>query len=158
MREPEGASDEEGIGSEGRHRGRNAHREALLVHVGDSRAYRWRAGILELLTEDHSLVAEQIRMGVLTEEEAEHSPMRHVITRSVWTRRAVAPEVRVLALEPGDVLLLCTDGLTRELPDAALGVLLRRGGSLAERGESLLGAALGAGGRDNVTVLLLEVQ
>ena len=132
-------------------------REAVLVHVGDSRAYRWRAGVLAPLTEDHSLVAEQVRMGVLREDEAARSPMRSVITRSVGTRRSVAPEVQVLEVWPGDVLLLCTDGLTRELPDAALGVLLGRGGSLAERSEALMAAALGAGGRDNVTVLLVEL-
>ena len=140
------------------HRSGNAKREAMLVHVGDSRAYRWRAGVLQLLTEDHSLVAEQVRMGVLTEGAAAHSPMQNVITRSVGTRRSVVPEVQVLGVEPGDVLLLCTDGLTRELPDMAMAVLLARGGSLEEQSAALVDAALAAGGRDNVTVLLVELR
>ena len=137
--------------------GKGGQREAVLVHVGDSRAYRWRRGQLLCLTEDHSLVAEQMRMGVLTGEEATRSPMRHVITRSVGTRRSVQPEVQVLPAEPGDLLLLCTDGLTRELPDAALAVLLGRAGTLTGRAQSLVDAALRTGGRDNVTVLLVEV-
>ncbi len=133
---------------------------AILAHVGDSRAYVWRAGVLTCCTKDHSLVAEQLRMGVLTSEEAERSPMRNVITRSVGSRRAVAPEIQPLALEPGDTVLLCTDGLTRELPDAAIAVLLQRGAMLplSERNESLVEAALRAGGRDNVTSLLIEVR
>ncbi len=137
--------------------GHGGQREAALVHVGDSRAYRWRRGQLARLTEDHSLVAEQIRMGVLTGEEASRSPLRHVITRSVGTRRSVQPEVQVLSVEPGDLLLLCTDGLTRELPDAAIAILLERAGSPAERAQALVDAALRAGGHDNVTMLLVEV-
>ena len=135
--------------------GGSGQRDAVLVHVGDSRAYRWRRGQLRRLTEDHSLVAEQLRMGVLTGEEAVRSPLRHVITRSVGTRRSVQPEVQVLSVEPGDRLLLCTDGLTRELPDAALAVLLERGGDPAACAEALLEAALRAGGHDNITVLLV---
>ena len=129
-----------------------------VAHVGDSRCYRWRQGALTRLTEDHALIAEQVRMGVLTEEQAARSPMRNVITRAVGTRRSVLPEVRMLAAEPGDVFLLCTDGLTREVPDAALGVLLGRAGSLEERNAGLVEAALRAGGRDNVTALLVEVS
>jgi serine/threonine protein phosphatase PrpC len=128
-----------------------------VVHVGDSRCYRRRAGELLRCTEDHSLIAEQVRMGVLTEEQAAESPMRNVITRAVGTKRSVTPEVRELAVEAGDVFLLCSDGLTRELPDAAIGVVLGRDGSLEERVTGLVDAALRAGGRDNVTCLLVEV-
>ncbi len=126
-----------------------------IVHVGDSRCYRWRSGELTRCTEDHSLIAEQVRMGVLTEEQAAESPMRNVITRAVGTKRTVEPEVGEFAVEAGDVFLLCSDGLTRELPDAAIGVLLGRGGSLEERNASLIEAALKAGGRDNITCVLI---
>ena len=128
----------------------------MVAHVGDSRAYRLRRGVLDRLTEDHSLIAEQMRMGVLTGEGAVHSPMQHVITRSVGTRRQVQPEIQVLPVESGDRLLLCTDGLTRELPDAALAILLERAGSPEQRVEALVEAAVRAGGRDNVTALLVE--
>ncbi len=128
-----------------------------IVHVGDSRCYRWRRGGLLRCTEDHSLIAEQMRMGVLTEEQAAESPMRNVITRAVGTKRSVVPEVRELAVEAGDVFLLCSDGLTRELPDAAIRVVLGRAGSLEERVAALLDAALRAGGGDNVTCLLVQV-
>ncbi len=128
-----------------------------VVHVGDSRCYRLRGGELCRCTEDHSLVAEQLRMGILNEEQAERSPMRHVITRAVGTRRSVLPEVQALGAEPGDLFLLCSDGLTRELGDVAIEQILRRQESLASRKESLLRAANEAGGRDNITVLLLEI-
>ena len=131
-------------------------REVAVVHVGDSRCYLLRAGTLVRCTEDHSLVAEQLRMGVITEEQAARSPLRHVITRAVGTRRSVAPDVRTLEVKAGDVFLLCSDGLTRELPDAAIGVLLGRAGTVDERVSALMRAALRAGGRDNVTALLVE--
>ncbi len=140
-----------GLLTHGRH-------EVAVVHIGDSRCYRWRGGELERCTEDHSLMAEQLRMGVLTEEETLQSPMRNVITRAVGTRPTVEPEVQVLPVETGDVFLLCSDGLTRELPDAQIAeVLGREGQSLEERNTALLQAALAAGGRDNITTLLLEV-
>lgn len=129
-----------------------------IAHVGDSRCYLLRAGELVRCTEDHSLVAEQMRMGVLSEEAAASAPLRHVITRALGTRRSVEPELRTMPVEPGDLFLLCSDGLTRELPDAAIAVLLRRSAaSLEARSEQLVQAALGAGGRDNVTALLVEV-
>lgn len=131
--------------------------EWRLVHVGDSRCYRWRAGTLSRETEDHSLVAEQLRMGVIDEEQAALSPMRNIITRSVGTRRSVDPEIQTLFAEPGDVLLLCSDGLTRELSDEGIAALLAGSLSLEERNAALLNAALGAGGRDNITSLLIEI-
>ena len=130
-----------------------------VAHVGDSRCYLFRAGELMRCTEDHSLVAEQLRMGVLTEDAAATAPLRHVITRSLGTRRTVEPEVRTLQAEPGDIFLLCSDGLTRELPDEAIAVVLRRAGSSLEaRADALMQAALHGGGRDNVTCMLVAVQ
>ena len=141
----------------GKRRGEDGRGQGVAIaHVGDSRCYRWRRGALMRCTDDHSLVAEQLRMGVVTEEQAACSPMRSVITRAVGTRRSVAAEVRELTVEPGDVFLLCSDGLTRELPEAAIAVLLARAGSLEERNASLVEAAERAGGRDNVTCLLVQ--
>ena len=133
-------------------------RGLLLVHVGDSRCYRLRGGNFECLTADHSFVAEQVRLGVLTEAEAARSPMRHVITRAIGTRDAVEPEIRELEGEPGDLHLLCSDGLTRELPDEKIAELLAREAPLADRNQALLEAALKAGGRDNITAILVEVR
>jgi len=131
--------------------------EVAVVHVGDSRCYRWRRGRLTRCTEDHSLINEQIRMGVINEEQAARSPMRNVITRAVGTRRSVMPEIQTLAVEPGDVFLLCSDGLTRELPDTALEILLGRSHALEEQNTSLVEAANRAGGRDNITSMLIEI-
>ena len=136
----------------------NGQDEVAIVHVGDSRCYRWRGGALACCTQDHSLIAEQVRMGVLTEREASQSPMRNVITRAVGTRPSVEPEIQMLPVAPGDVFLLCSDGLTRELPDAQIAaVLASEGQSLQQKNAALLQAALAAGGRDNITTLLLEV-
>jgi serine/threonine protein phosphatase PrpC len=137
----------------GRGRGRLA-----VAHVGDSRCYLFRVGELMRCTEDHSLVAEQLRLGVLTEDAAASAPLGHVITRALGTQRVVEPEVRTLPVDAGDLFLLCSDGLTRELPDAAIAVLLGRAGmALEARAEALVQAALESGGRDNVTCLLVAV-
>jgi serine/threonine protein phosphatase PrpC len=136
--------------------------EAAVVHVGDSRCYRWQSGVheqgvLTQCTEDHSLIAEQLRMGLLTERQAATSPMRHVITRAVGLGKTVETTVLMLEVVQGDVFLLCSDGLTRELEDAAIAAVLRGPGSLEMRNQALVTAALAAGGRDNVTSMLVEV-
>ena len=129
-----------------------------VAHVGDSRCYLFRAGELMRCTEDHSLVAEQLRLGVLTEDAAASAPLGHVITRALGTQRVVEPEVRTLQADPGDLFLLCSDGLTRELPDAAIAVLLARTAETLEtHAEALVEAALQGGGRDNVTCMLVAV-
>ena len=124
--------------------------EFVLVQVGGSRCYRWRAC-------DHSFVAEQLRMGLMSDGEAACSPMRHVLTRAVGTQKTVDTEVQTVAAQPGDVFLLCSDGLTREVPDEGIAALLGRELPLGERNRLLIEAALEAGGRDNVTAMLLEV-
>ncbi len=135
-----------------------AEREFVLAHVGDSRCYRFRCGVLQALTEDHSLVAEQLRMGVIGQEEAARSPMRNVITRALGTRPTVEPDLCLIDAEPGDLLLLCTDGLTREVPKAKLAALLADTLPLEGRADRLIQAALVAGGRDNVTVVLVQME
>jgi serine/threonine protein phosphatase PrpC len=129
-----------------------------LAHVGDSRCYRLRRGVLHLLTEDHSLVEEQVRAGRLSRVEAAASPIRNIITRAVGSEAVVEPEVAAHATRPGDVYLLATDGLTRELEDAQIVRILRKalpGAALEAACQALIDAANESGGRDNTTVLLI---
>jgi PPM family protein phosphatase len=132
---------------------------AWVVHVGDSRCYLYRKGGLERLTRDHSLVEEQVRSGRMTREQARRSPMQNVITRAVGTRAEVAPEVREVALAHGDIFLLVSDGLTREVGDAAIEHMLREGAGgpdLAVVCQQLIAAANEHGGHDNITCLLVR--
>lgn len=131
---------------------------AWVFNVGDSRCYRLRQGQLEQVTLDHSLVEEQVRMGRMTPAEAHRSPLKNVITRALGTQCRVTPDVFGLETEPGDIFLLCTDGLTRELTDEAIAALLGSGDALEEQCARLVGAAKKAGGHDNITCLLVRAQ
>lgn len=133
-------------------------RHAWMVNVGDSRGYRMHNDELEQITVDHSLVEEQVRMGRLDPVEALHSPLRNVITRALGTQSSVTPDIFEFEIEPGDVFLLCSDGLTRELSDAFIESLLRVGAPLNELCSRLVAAANEAGGHDNVTCLLVRVD
>jgi len=129
---------------------------ALIGHVGDSRCYLFRKGKLIRKTLDHSLVDEQVRLGQLTQDEADHSPLRNVITRAIGTQNSVAADIGELDLRPGDILLLCSDGLTRELPDDNIALLLKEEGDLDELCSRLVNAAKAAGGHDNITAVLVR--
>jgi PPM family protein phosphatase len=133
-------------------------REISIAHVGDSRAYRLRDGVLERLTEDHSLVDELLRQGRLTPEEALEHPQRSVITRALGPEGVVEVDTRSYSARDGDVYLLCSDGLTTMLSEDRLAELLLAHASLREAGEALIAAANEAGGRDNITVVLLRVE
>ncbi len=129
-----------------------------VVNVGDSRCYRLRGRRLEVCTQDHSLIEEQVRMGRMSRAEAARSPLRHIITRALGTQRQVTPDLFELEPEPGDLYLLCSDGLTRELKDEEIAAILDTGGSLEERCRALVQAANRAGGQDNITCLLLAAS
>ena len=139
---------------------------AWVLNVGDSRCYRLRRSRLEQLTLDHSLVEEQVRMGRMTPAEARRSPLKNVITRALGTQGRVTPDVFPLEAEPGDLFLLCTDGLTRELSDQAIATLLSRDKPLDQQLDQplevlcarLIEAANRAGGHDNITCLLVRAQ
>jgi PPM family protein phosphatase len=133
-------------------------RDISIAHVGDSRAYRLRAGELLRLTEDHSLVDELLRQGRLTPEEALEHPQRSVITRALGPEGFVEVDTRSYSVQDGDVYLLCSDGLTTMVPEPRLAELLLAHESLHDAGEALIAAANEAGGRDNITVLLLRVE
>ncbi len=128
-----------------------------IVQVGDSRAYRMRAGVLEQLTEDHSLVAELVRSGRLTREEAALHPQRAVITRALGTDPTVAADVITIDAKSGDVLLLCTDGLTTMVGDGAIEHTLLESKDAQTAARALVRAANQAGGDDNISVVVFEV-
>ena len=127
-------------------------------HVGDSRAYRIRDDVLEQLTPDHSLVGELVRAGRLTTEEAEQHPHRSVITRAVGTEPIVDVHTETFAALPGDLYLICSDGLTDLVRDERVVELITSAaGDLESAVQSLVDAANSAGGVDNITVVLFEI-
>ncbi|SEB65803.1 Stp1/IreP family PP2C-type Ser/Thr phosphatase [Terriglobus roseus] len=128
------------------------------ANVGDSRCYRLRDRELCLLTEDHSYVDEQVRLGLLTPEQALRSPLRNIITRAVGSHDEVRPDMAAHDAHPGDLYLLCSDGLTRELEEEQIGALLIAGGQdLHACAASLVRMANESGGSDNITVILVRV-
>ena len=131
--------------------------EVSLAHVGDSRAYRLRGGELEQLTRDHSLVAELERSGQITPEAAEHHPQRSIITRALGPEPEVEVDTYTLAGRPGDLFLICSDGLTSMISDDEVGSILRSAGSLDEAAAELVRAANQSGGKDNITVILFRL-
>lgn len=129
-----------------------------IGHVGDSRAYRLRGGDLEQLTDDHSLVADLVRGGRLTPEEADVHPQRSVITRALGTDPEVDVDAFTFEAEPGDVILLCSDGLTTMLTDEEIVAIVGEAKSLEHAAKQLVKAANRRGGEDNVTVVLFAFE
>ncbi len=127
-------------------------------HVGDSRAYRVRDGNLEQLTQDHSLVADLVRSGRLTPQEAEIHPQRSVITRALGTDAAVVVDSFSALAQPGDVFLLCSDGLTTMVDEGTLVATIAGTPDLDAAARSLVAAANARGGEDNVTVVLFALE
>jgi PPM family protein phosphatase len=132
--------------------------KGLVAHVGDSRLYLLRDGRVSALTEDHSFRAEVVRSGVMTAAEAAKSPHGHLLTRAVGVAPSVQPDVLAFDVLPGDVYLLCSDGLHDALGDGALLAEAVRAPSLAQATAALVQAALEGGGRDNVTAILLRTR
>ena len=130
----------------------------VIGHVGDSRAYRLRGGRLEQLTDDHSLVADLVRSGRISPEEADTHPQRSVITRALGTDPEVDVDSHAVEAEPGDVYLLCSDGLTTMVTDEEILEIIGRAKSLEHAGKDLVKAANRRGGEDNVTVVLFAVE
>ncbi len=132
--------------------------EVGLAHVGDSRAYLFRDGRLKLLTSDHSLVEELRRSGRLTDEQAEDHPQRSIITRALGPEREVEVDTMTYRARPGDVYLLCSDGLTTMLREERIEAVLADAPSLDEAAERLVTEANDAGGRDNITVVAFRLE
>ena len=133
-------------------------RRVVVFNVGDSRCYRMRNSTLIQISQDHSLVEEQVRMGRITHAEALRSPLRNVITRALGTESSVEPDLFELEAEVGDLFLLCSDGLTGELPDPLIESMLAADLSLNELCTRLVDAANRAGGHDNITCLLVRAE
>jgi serine/threonine protein phosphatase PrpC len=130
-----------------------------VAHVGDSRCYRVRDGELERLTDDHSLVGDLVRLGKLTEEQAETHPQRSVITRALGPEPNVMVDVEEFGARAGDLFMVCSDGLTAMVREDKLKPLLvGHTGSLDQLGHDLIAAANAAGGRDNITVVLFTLE
>jgi len=129
-----------------------------IGHVGDSRAYLLRDGTLEQLTTDHSLVAELVESGVLTPEEAERHPQRSAITRALGTEPTVEVDAFTVQAEPGDLFLVCSDGLSVMISDDAVSSAIETADRDPERAaDALVAAANARGGEDNITVVLFEI-
>jgi protein phosphatase len=129
-----------------------------VVHVGDSRVYLLRSGLLQQLTSDHSLVAEQVRRGILTAVEAEHSELQSVLLRALGTQPEVEVDAEEHILFPGDILLLCTDGLTRMVAEQKIAVTLQSESDPNRAAEKLVALANENGGADNVTVVVVHME
>jgi serine/threonine protein phosphatase PrpC len=132
--------------------------EISLAHVGDSRAYLFRDGELRLLTSDHSLVEELRRQGKLTPEQAEDHPQRSIITRALGPEPEVEVDTMTYRAKPGDVYLLCSDGLTTMVKEDMIASVLSRATSLEQASQELVEKANLAGGRDNITVVAFRVE
>ena len=134
-------------------------RTLLVGHVGDSRAYLFRKGALRQLTEDHSLLNDYRKSRALTPEEIQAFPHKNVIVRALGLKDTVEVDLVREALEDGDVVLLCSDGLSGMVPDARIAELLRAGaGDLRRASQALVDAANEAGGADNVTCVLVQAR
>lgn len=132
--------------------------DSLTVgHVGDSRVYLLHEGKIQQLTQDHSLVMEQVRRGIITREQAETSDMQNIIIRALGSEEGVEPDVEELTVSLGDMLLLATDGLTKLVREDAVKQILEQSPSLGTACERLIEAARQKGGDDNITCVLLHV-
>lgn len=130
---------------------------AHVINIGDSRCYHLTGRDIRQVTHDHSLVAELAAAGRITEEEARTHPNRNIITRALGTEAEVKADLFTVELEPGDLLLFCSDGLSNEMLPEEMDVLAREG-TLEERCQSLLQLAMDRGAPDNVTVLLMAAD
>jgi protein phosphatase len=128
-----------------------------LAHVGDSRAYLIRGDLIQQISEDHSLVNEQIKAGMITPEEAKHSRYKNIITRSVGFEEEVQVDVMGLLSEPGDVFVLCSDGMANMVEDPEILHIVRHH-PLSEVPRTLVDLANERGGDDNITVIAVQVQ
>jgi serine/threonine protein phosphatase PrpC len=133
-------------------------RAVVFAHVGDSRAYLWRGGVLTRLSDDHSLVAEWVRLGALAPEEAAQHPQRSVITRALGADWQVDVDVWTTPARTGDVILLCTDGLSGLVDEAAVARTLQEHDDLDAAVHALVDAANAAGGEDNITAVALRLE
>ncbi len=129
-----------------------------VFNVGDSRVYRFVDGRLRLVTVDHSEVRELVDAGIITEDEARRHPLRNVVTRSLGSEPAPTPDVWVFPPHPGERFVVCSDGLSNEVPDAGIAELVARHDDPQACADALVAAAVEAGGRDNISVVVVALD
>lgn len=132
--------------------------QLVIAHVGDSRAYLYRDFLFKQLTEDHSLVHELVKSGELTDEEARNHPQRNFITRAVGVKEQIQVDLTSMPIQSGDVLLLCTDGLSSVLSDEDLKKVLKNWMTIDEKASDYIRLANEAGGPDNISVLIASFE
>lgn len=128
------------------------------VHVGDSRAYVFSNGSLRQITRDHSFVMEMVKQGKITLEEAENHPNKNVITRAVGSEKSVLVDTAIEKLSKGDLVLLCSDGLTNMVSDKNIVEILENGGSAEMMLDRLIDAANDMGGNDNISAVIIDMR
>ena len=130
----------------------------ILGHIGDSRCYRLRGQVLQQITKDHSLLQEQVDAGLITNAQAQTSPHRNLITRALGVEDAVMVEINEHRVEPGDLYLLCSDGLSDMVRDIVIEPILNAPGTLQQKAAALVKQANDSGGRDNISVMLVYAE
>jgi len=129
---------------------------STIAHVGDSRCYLYNEDGFKQMTEDHSLVNELVRMGEISKEAAEHHPRKNVVLRALGTDENLDIDIMTIMFEEGDVLLICSDGLSNKVSEVELMKVLQKEASLDEKASMLVQSANDSGGEDNITVIILE--
>ena len=132
--------------------------KALVAHVGDSRVYLFRSGQLQRITIDHSLVEEYLRLGKITQEEAKSFPQKNIILRALGQQKIIDVEINAFQPQPGDLFLLCSDGLSGMVSDEMMQAILQKTSNLDVAAKKLIDTANANGGIDNVTVILAQFQ
>jgi PPM family protein phosphatase len=133
-------------------------KRVIVAHVGDSRIYRLRKSKLEPLTEDHSLVCELLALEAIQPEEVEAFPYKHILTRAIGTHPRVASTINSADVEPHDLFMLCSDGLSNYVPCEQMEEILTTDASLSHKGQALVDLAMEQGGGDNVTLILVDTS
>ncbi len=131
---------------------------AALAHVGDSRIYRWNNSKLQQLSDDHSLAAEQLRLGILSISEVQASGLGNILLQAVGLSPTLDICLKHFPVTPGEVFLICSDGLTNMLSDSEIEKVLQQDQSICHWTEELINQALAMGGKDNITIIIIKVD
>ena len=134
------------------------HDQAVVSHVGDSRCYLVRKGIARQITQDHTWVNEQKKMGLISESEIPQSESRHVLIRSLGPEMFVSPDTTALTIQSGDVLVLCSDGLHDEMPETTIASIVSQNKNIDEIAQELVARAVEIDGNDNTTAQVIRVR
>jgi PPM family protein phosphatase len=134
------------------------HDQAVISHVGDSRCYLVRKGIAKQITQDHTWVNEQRKMGLITESEMAQSESRHVLIRSLGPEMFVSPDTTAVTVQSGDVLVLCSDGVHDELPETTIASIASQAKPVDEIAQELVARAVEVDGNDNTTAIVIRIR